>query len=181
MLRTLTAMAAVALSGCGTLMNVSQDGADAALMLRGYDPVSYFTQPAPVRGDAAIKADHEGLTYRFANAGNKAEFLARPAKYVPAYGGFCANGAPYAIKAGGNPLNYKVVDARLFIFGDGKAKDYWELDQARNIERGDRYWETEMKDAHWRLQSYKRWVFKVPHYKTGAELEVELQAKRAPR
>jgi hypothetical protein len=86
---------------------------------------------------------------------------------------------PYAIKAGGNPRNFKVVDNRLFIFGDGKAKDYWELDQKRNIELGDRHWEEEMKDAYWRTQSYKRWIFKVPHYKTGAALEVELQARKA--
>jgi YHS domain-containing protein len=171
-------LAGLAFAGCATV-NVSSDGADDQLMLRGYDPVAYQTQNRAIKGDAAIKATHAGLTYRFATADNRALFNANPAKYVPAYGGFCSNGAPYAIKAGGNPENFKVVDGRLFIFGDGKARDYWELDQARNIVLGDQYWENEMKDAYWRTQSYKRWIFKVPHYKTGPQLEAELQAKKA--
>ncbi len=171
-------VAAAALCACATV-NVSSDGADQNLMLQGYDPVAYFTQSRAVPGDAKIKAESGGLTYRFATAEHRALFLANPKAYEPAYGGFCANGAPYAIKAGGNPRNFKVADNRLFIFGDGKAKDYWELDQKRNIALGDRYWEEEMKDAYWRTQSYKRWIFKVPHYKTGAELEVELQARKA--
>ena len=174
-------IAAALASGCGTLMNVSTDGADSNLMLKGYDPVAYQTQGRALPGDPAIRAEHGGVTYRFANAEDRALFVANPVRYVPAYGGFCTNGAPYAIKAGGNPLNWKVVDQRLYIFGDGKAKDYWELDQARNIQLGDRYWETEMKDSPWRWQSYKRWVFKVAHYRTGAELEAELQAKQAAR
>jgi YHS domain-containing protein len=171
-------LAACVLAGCGTLMNVSTDGADTNLMLRGFDPVAYQAQGRATPGDPAIKAEHEGLAYRFASAENRALFVANPRKYVPAYGGFCTNGASYAIKAGGNPNNWKVVEDRLFIFGDGKAKDYWELDQARNIKLGDDYWENEMKDMPWRYQSYKRWIFKVPHYKTGAELEAELKARK---
>jgi YHS domain-containing protein len=165
------------LSGCGTTRNVTQDGGDSNLMLRGYDPVAYFTQGKPVVGNPAIKAEAEGLTYRFASEEHRRLFVASPARYAPQYGGFCSNGLPYAIKAGGTPLSWKVVDGRLFIFGDGKARDYWELDQARNIQLGDKYWAEEARDAPWRLQSYKRWVFKVPHYKTGAQLETELQAK----
>lgn len=166
------------LSGCGTVLNITQDGDDSNLMLRGYDPVAYFTDGKPVPGNPAIKAQDNGATYRFASEDHRKIFSANPAKYTPQYGGFCSNGMPYAIKAGGTPLAWKIVDGRLFIFGDAKARDYWELDQARNIQLGDQYWAEEARDAPWRLQSYKRWIFKVPHYKTGAELETELQAKR---
>ena len=169
---------ALLVSACGTLVNVSTDGEDTDLMLRGRDPVAYFKEGKAVMGQPSIKARVEGVTWRFASEENRRSFVAEPRKYAPQYGGFCSNGAPYAIKAGGNHENFKIVDGRLFIFGDAKALEFWELDQKKNIERGDFYWETEMKDAPWRLQSYKRWVLRVPHYKTGKELQAEIDAKK---
>ena len=169
---------ALLVSACGTLMNISTDGEDTDLMLRGRDPVAYFKEGKAVMGSPAIKARVDGLTYRFASEDNRKAFIAEPKKYAPQYGGFCSNGAPYAIKAGGNPENFKIADGRLFIFGDAKALEFWELDEKKNIERGDFYWETEMKDAPWRLQSYKRWIFRVPHYRTGRELQAESDAKK---
>ena len=176
--RLAIAASALLVSACGTLMNVSADGEDQDLMLRGRDPVAYFKDGKAVLGQPGIKARVEGVTYRFSSEENRKAFVAEPRKFAPQYGGFCSNGAPYAIKAGGNPETFKIVDGRLFIFGDAKALEFWELDQKKNIERGDFYWENEMKDAPWRLQSYKRWVFRVPHYRTGRELQAEIDAKR---
>src|ERR687895_1855733 len=82
---------ASALAGCAT-RNVVADGEDKNLMLRGNDPVAYFTLNRPVKGDPAIKAQHEGLTYRFVNTMHRDMFLKSPARYVPAYGGYCASG-----------------------------------------------------------------------------------------
>lgn len=45
------------------------------------------------------------------------------------------------------------------------------MDADRNVELGDRYWEEEAKDVPFRLQNWKRYVFRVPHYKTDAELD----------
>lgn len=176
--RLAIAACAALLSACGTLVNVSSDGEDQDLMLRGHDPVAYFKEGKPVMGLPAIKARVDGVTYRFASEDNRKAFVAEPKKYAPQYGGFCSNGTPYAIKAGGNPANFKIAEGRLFIFGDAKALEFWELDWKKNIERADFYWENEMKDMPWRLQSYKRWVFRVPHYKTGRELQAEIDAKK---
>ncbi len=96
---------------------------------------------------------------------------------MPQYGGYCTNGAVYAIKSGGDPRVFKIVDDRLFIFGAQGALDFWAMDERRNIELGDHYWQTDMKDASAVLQSAKRWVFKVPHYKTNRELSAELTAQ----
>src|SRR3954464_4887132 len=72
-------------SACGS-MNVISDGPDAKLMLRGNDPVSYFTQARPVSGRPEIKAEHDGVTYRFATEENRRLFVASPAKYAPQFG-----------------------------------------------------------------------------------------------
>ena len=82
------------LAGCGTVRNTIADGDDRALMLRGNDPVAYFTEKRAVKGDPAIKAERDGATYRFASSANRDAFLKDPARYEPAYAGFCASGAP---------------------------------------------------------------------------------------
>ncbi|MFM9887247.1 MAG: YHS domain-containing (seleno)protein [Burkholderiales bacterium] len=164
------------LSGCAT-NNVISDGADANLMLRGNDPVAYFTMDKAVKGDPAIKADHDGVTYRFVSNEHREMFQRDPKKYTPAYGGTCAGGANYALKTPIGAETFKIEEGRLFMFGGASSKRHWEMDEVKNIAMADAYWENEMKNVPMRLQNYKRWIFRVPHYKTDAELEAEWQAR----
>ncbi len=50
------------------------------LALEGFDPVSYFTASAPVKGQEAISAKHLGATYSFATAEHRDRFVVEPAK-----------------------------------------------------------------------------------------------------
>lgn len=173
-------LAALVLGGCGS-MNLTSDGADSALMLKGYDPVAYFTAGKPVPGRPEVKAEHNGVTYRFASDENRRTFAASPDRYVPQFGGFCANGMVYAIPLGGEPGNFKIIDGKLYLFGGRLSKVYFEMDEAANLKLARGYWESEVKDSHWRLQSWKRvWFSKVPHYKTNAQL-AEAYEKRFGR
>ncbi len=167
------------LAGCGTVKNTVSDGADDRLILRGNDPVAYFTQQAAVRGNPALKTDYNGVTYRFASAANKAEFLKNPARYEPAYTGFCASGAPYALKANIGAQVFTIYKDRLYLFGSERSKRGWLLDAKNNVVVGDRYWEDEMKNMPHRIQNWKRYLFKVPHYRTDAELEAEYERRKA--
>lgn len=178
MIRTLAALAfLLLLSGCGS-MNVVSDGADSRLMLKGYDPVAYFTDGKPVPGRPDIKAEHQGVTYRFASEDHRRLFLANAAKYVPQYGGWCSNGLVYAIPLGGEPTNFKIIDGKLYLFGGSRSKIYFEMDQEKNLKLADHYWETEVKDSNWRMQSWKRvWFSRVPHYKTNKELAAEYEKR----
>lgn len=168
---------AALLSACGS-MNVVSDGADSRLMLKGYDPVAYFTAGRAIKGDPAIKTDHAGVTYRFSSAGNRDSFMKDPSKYVPQYGGFCANGMVYAIPLGGEVEVFKIINGKLYMFGGAGSKIYFEMDQERNLKLADGYWESEVKDSNWRLQSWKRvWLSRVPHYKTNRELAEEYEKR----
>ncbi len=167
-------------AGCATHNTVS-DGADSRLMLKGYDPVSYFAAGNPLPGRPDIKMEHEGVTYRFASEANREQFRSAPDKFKPQYNGFCSNGMVYAIPLGGNHDNFKIIEGRLFMFGGESSKKYWEMDQKRNIELGDNYWKTEVQGSVPRLQSWKRLLFKVPHYKTNRELAAEFDARQGKK
>jgi len=177
----LLALVMLAGAGCATRNTIS-DGADSALMLRGYDPVAYFTVGRAMKGRPELRATHDGLNYRFASEAHHAAFLANPARYVPAYGGACSNGANYALKTPIDAVDhFRIHDGRLFMFGSASAARHWDMDPAANIRLGDHYWETEMKDMPTKLQNLKRWTFRVPHYKSDAQLEAEWQAWQARR
>ncbi len=178
-LRYTILVCALLLSGCGAVKNTISDGGDTALMLQGNDPVAYFTEGRPVKGDPAIKVDHDGVTYRFASPANKAAFVANPGKFAPQYAGFCASGAPYALKAAIGADTFAIVDDKLYLFGGSRSRQGWMLDWAENIKRGDRYWETETRDVPYRLQNAKRYVFKVDGYKTDAELDAIYAQRKA--
>lgn len=154
------------------------EGADARLMLLGHDAVAYFTQNAAVRGDPAIKAEHRGVTYRFASEANRAEFLGNPEKYMPQFGGFCANGINYAVPwgAGGGPDTWRIYRGKLYVFGGRSSRDQFEMDTELNLQRAHRYWNDEVAGSNALLTRVKRLVFRVPHYKSDRALGEEWRA-----
>lgn len=84
--------------------------------LEGYDPVSYFDNK-PLEGKSELKVSFQGVTYWFATANNVTKFKSNPAKYEPAYGGWCA----YAMGETGekvkiDPETYKITDGKLYLF-----------------------------------------------------------------
>lgn len=95
----LTCTLALVATGCAPLVTQSPGGAlspvnavaageDKHLMLFGADVVAYFTEGKHRQGDPAIKSVREGVTFRFASAGNKALFDQDPHRYTPQYGGY---------------------------------------------------------------------------------------------
>lgn len=179
-LRLIAVLLALSAAGCATHNTVS-DGADSKLMLKGHDPVAYHTLNKPVPGNPAIKADHEGVTYRFMNEENRKLFVQSPDKYKPQYNGFCSNGMVYAIPLGGNHDNFRVINGKLYMFGGENSKKYFEMDLERNLKLSEDYWNNEAKGKSARLQSWKRLLFKVPHYKTNRELAAEYEARQGKK
>jgi YHS domain-containing protein len=176
------AAAAVLLAGCAAMtaqnpsssalrpVNAQTEG-DKRVMLKGYDVVAYFTQNRHAMGSPQFESVYEGVTFRFASAEHKALFDKDPAKYQPQYGGYCANGIAYAIPWGGDGDTWLVVDGKLYINGGPGSKAAFMLDVPGNIKLADKYWAEEVRGNHSFWQRAKRLVFRVPHYKSGAELD----------
>jgi YHS domain-containing protein len=144
---------------------------DERLMLKGYDVVAYFTRNQHMLGSAQFKSLYEGVTFRFSSAEHKALFDKEPAKYLPQYGGYCANGLVYGIPWGGDGDTWLIVDGKLYINGGAGSKAAFLLDVPGHIKLADKYWAEEVRGSHSFWQRAKRMVFRVPHYKSGTELE----------
>lgn len=185
-------LSALLLGGCSAMQAQNPSGAlkpvnavpdgDARLMLKGHDVVAYFTQGRHALGQAQFSSLHEGVSFRFASAEHKALFDANPARYLPQYGGFCADGIVYGIPWGGDADTWRIEAGKLYIFGGQGSKDAFELDVPGNTALADRYWKDEVAGSNSFIQRTWRLVWRVPHYKSGAELaEMVAAAKAAKR
>ncbi len=174
-------LATASLAGCGAMLaqnpssplkpvRATAVGDDASVMLHGHDLVAYFTQGRHAKGTAQFKTVHQGVTFYFASAEHKALFDKEPAKYLPQYGGFCANGINYGIPWGGDADTWRIVGGKLYIFGGAGSRAAFELDTPGNIVLADKYWAEEVAGSNSFWQRSKRLVFRVPHYKSGEEL-----------
>ena len=174
--------AALLLGGCSALIaqnpsstlqpvNAVADAGDERVMLAGHDVVAYFTQGRHAPGLLRIKSVYQGVTFRFATEQHKALFDANPARYLPQYGGYCANGMAYGIPWGGDADTWLIVDGKLYINGGAASKAAFVLDVPGNIALADKYWREEVQGSNSFVQRSKRLVFRVPHYKSGAELD----------
>ena len=179
---TLRALAVVALltaalfaAGCAS-NRVIAEGPHRNLMLKGHDPVAYFTMGKPVPGKVEIALAHDGLDYRFVSEEHRRMFVANPERFVPKYGGFCSQGAAYAVMFGGEPENFQIINDRLHIYGDAGAMKAWNSSPQKHLEYAEHYWNTEMTGTWYVLQTAKRLIFKVPHYKTGSQVQERLAA-----
>lgn len=176
----LAATALALLAGCAGMTAQNPDGAlrpvnavpagEQRLMLGGADVVAYFTQGRHAPGVAQFASRHEGVDFRFASAEHKALFDAAPQKYLPQFGGYCANGIVYGIPWGGSADTWRLIDGKLYIFGGASSRDAFELDVPGNLKLAQKYWTEEVAGSNSFVQRSKRLVLRVPHYKSGDEL-----------
>ena len=122
------------------------DTGPGGLMLRGYDPVAYFADGKPEKGDPAITAVRDGLTWQFASEAHRDAFLADPAKYQPAYGGYCAFGTSQGHKAPGDPEAWTVVDGQLYLNYNKNVRTKWREDVPGFVKEADQNW-PKLKDV----------------------------------
>ncbi|MEM7427686.1 MAG: YHS domain-containing (seleno)protein [Pseudomonadota bacterium] len=131
---------------------VDVNATSTGLAIRGYDPVAYFTVGAPTRGNWKITATHNGATYRFASKENKEKFLTDPAKFVPAYGGYCAFGTAMGFKFDGDPNVWKIVDNKLYLNLSTGIQTRWEGKVTEFITSANGNWKTIKDKAPAELQ-----------------------------
>jgi len=119
-----------------SLTNVDPGG----LALQGYDPVAFFDGGKPVAGLPSITATHEGATYRFATTDHKTAFEKEPAKYVPAFGGYCAFGVAYGGLYPVTIETWQILHGRLVLNKTPEVRAMFDKDKEGNLTKADANW-----------------------------------------
>jgi len=112
------------------------------LALHGHDPVAYFTRGVATRGTAKHAVVHEGATYYFASADHKAEFEKNPAKYTPAFGGYCAFGVSVGKKFDGSPEYWTISNDRLYLNLNADIAKQFQKDVPGAVKKAKGQWKT---------------------------------------
>jgi YHS domain-containing protein len=89
---------------------------DSRVGLAGYSPVSYVDLGQAQLGRQEFSSEHDGVKYYFTDEDQRRRFVSHPAKYAPAFGGWCAFGMTVDKRFRPNPTKFKVVDGRLLMF-----------------------------------------------------------------
>lgn len=108
--------------------------------IQGYDPVAFFTDNHPVKGNSQFQSVYQGAKYYFASAEHKAAFDREPAKYAPQFGGYCAYGASQGHPAPVKIEAWQIVNGRLLMQYDLGIKDKFNKDQQGNLHKADQNW-----------------------------------------
>lgn len=110
------------------------------VILNGYDPVAFFTEGKPVKGDANFQYKFNDAIYYFATREHLDLFKEAPEKYQPQFGGWCA----YAVSLGRiAPIDvntFSIVSGRLFVQHNQRAVNGWNKDVQGNLLLADKYW-----------------------------------------
>ncbi len=113
---------------------------DRGVAIQGYDPVAFFTENKPVKGDEKFVSKHDGAIYFFASKADKQMFDQMPAKYEPAFGGYCAYGVSRDKLVEVDVEAFQVVDSRLLLQYSQGVRDKFNQDQKGNLSKADANW-----------------------------------------
>jgi len=108
--------------------------------IRGYDPVAYFKEGKPVKGNEQFNFNWNDANWVFSSKQNLDSFKLAPGKYAPQYGGYCAYGVSEDHKAPTDPEAWTIVDGKLYLNYNPKVKEYWGKDRAKRIDDANRNW-----------------------------------------
>jgi len=103
----------------------------------GFDPVAYFTDGKPVKGQDSFTHEYLGAKWKFASQAHLDLFKSDPRKYAPQYGGYCAYGVAQDNLVSIEPDKFRVIDGKLYLNYDADVQTKWLKDPAGFIKQAD--------------------------------------------
>jgi YHS domain-containing protein len=119
-----------------TKVNVDANG----VILKGYDPVAYFTRHQAVKGNPAIQTRFGGAIYYFVSVADKVAFSKNPSRYVPQYGGFCAYHLSKGKMKDSDPAAFFIYKGKLYVCSAADSVKEFRSNIDENIRKADDYW-----------------------------------------
>ncbi|HDM8222797.1 TPA: YHS domain-containing protein [Vibrio campbellii] len=108
--------------------------------IRCYDPVAYFTQSKPVKGDSDFTYRWNDAKWYFSSAENRDAFVKNPEKFAPQYGGYCAWAVSKGYTAKIAPNAWNIHDGKLYLNYSKSVQASWKQNIPGNIASGDQNW-----------------------------------------
>ncbi len=108
--------------------------------LSGFDTVAFFTDSKAVNGSPFISAEHGGATYFFANEEHKQLFLAKPEKYEPQFGGYCAFGVAEERLFPVDISTWLVRDGKLYLNLNADVRKKFDADIDAILRKANASW-----------------------------------------
>ena len=108
--------AALAASCCGSAKAQNPPLAATRVALKGYDPVSYFTDGRPEKGSSEFTFAFDDTTYWFKSAEHRTLFAADPEHYAPQFDGYCAVQVSRGHKVEADPEAWTITNGKLYVF-----------------------------------------------------------------
>lgn len=110
------------------------------LALKGYDPVSYFTDMKPEMGVYKYKYDWAGATWQFKNEKHLKMFKQDPEKYAPQFGGYCGYGAGKGKLIHGDPNIWTIENGKVYLNVNKDVQKLFRKDLKKNIGKAEKKW-----------------------------------------
>ena len=148
-MKTAISIAALMLAGAFAVPALAADeyntvpgltAAGAPLGFHGVDPVAFLDIGNRIDGTAKFTAVHDGVAYYFASQENMNAFRKSPAKYAPAYGGFCTFGVSVGKKFDGDPKYADVRNGKLYVFLNEEIFRMYQKDKDGAIAKAEKNW-----------------------------------------
>lgn len=119
-----------------SLLNLDTSG----VAMQGYDPVAFFTDDKPVKGNPQFVSKRDGAIYYFASKEHQKTFNADPAKYEPVFGGYCAYGVSRNKLVEIDMDAFQIVDGKLLLQYSKSVRDDFNKDRAGNLAKANANW-----------------------------------------
>ena len=136
----IAAVAVAAFCGAAAAQNASPASAGPRVALKGYDPVSYFTDGKPEKGAAEFTFAFDDTTYWFKSAEHKAKFAAEPERYAPQFDGFCAVQLSRGRKVEADPEAWEITNGKLYVFSGKGGVPIFDKQPAAIVQKAGENW-----------------------------------------
>ncbi len=136
LLALVVGLAFPALAQPKTLLNL--DASHVAI--QGYDPVAFFTDNRPVKGKPEFLTRQKGAVYYFASKEHRDLFKGDPAKYEPAFGGYCAYGVSKGKLVEIDVEAFQILNGHLLLQYSRSVRDDFNKDAKGNLAKAEANW-----------------------------------------
>lgn len=108
--------------------------------INGYDPVAYFKEGKPMKGNENFSYSWNDAKWYFSSKENLDAFKSSPEKFAPQYGGYCAFGTSRGYKAQTSPDAFTILNEKLYLNYNLEVLKIWSKDKESFIKKADANW-----------------------------------------